>query len=86
MLRQAIAGCTGLAFRVNMAVETVTTTGRCTSAHRGMLTCMPLPHHVISSRRPEHMGNTGDVTQLTRDSKIADSVQERLEEGSQTVV
>ena len=29
----------GLALRVNMAVVTVTTTGRCTSAHNGMLTC-----------------------------------------------
>ena len=28
-----------LALRVNMAVVTVTTTGRCTSAHKGMLTC-----------------------------------------------
>lgn len=28
-----------LAFLVNIAVVTVTTTGRCTSAHKGMLTC-----------------------------------------------
>ena len=28
-----------LALRVNIAVDTVTITGRCTSAHKGMLTC-----------------------------------------------
>ena len=73
MLRHAIAGCTGLTLRVNMAVDTVTTTGRCTSAHSGMLTCMTLPHHVISSCGPGTISHTGHVTQATTDSKNADA-------------
>lgn len=40
-----------LALRVNMAVETVTMTGRCTSAHSGMLTCRPPSH---SRLLPQH--------------------------------
>jgi hypothetical protein len=73
MLRQAVAGCTGLTLRVNMAVDTVTTTGRCTSAHSGMLTCMTLPHHVISSCGPGTINHPGHVTQATTDSKNADA-------------
>lgn len=43
----------GLALRVNMAVVTVTTTGRCTSAHKGMLTCSQGSHIVIVKSQPK---------------------------------
>ena len=43
----------GLALRVNMAVVTVTTTGRCTSAHNGMLTCGQGTHAADVKSQPK---------------------------------